>query len=132
MDVSMMSVRPTSCPDIHQGSGGHLEIGDLRGAVQTAAGLLQRIDSRHWRRRVSATARLRGNQPETARGNAAVDRQGRSTAGALAVRPRACGGLHLRCEGKMGAGLARLAEVPTVLVPDRQVESGGWTMRISR
>ena len=108
--------------DLHQGNGGDLEVGHLRRPVQAAVAVVERTGARHRRDRVSQAARLRGHDPQAARRDAAVDRQGRPAAGALAVRPGPRGGLHLRRQSQVGQDLAELGQIPAVLVADRAME----------
>ncbi len=119
--------------DFHQGSGGDFEIGDLRGPVQAAVAVVQRSGARHRRGRISDAARLRGDDAEAARGNAAGDGQGRSAAGALAVRAGPGGGVHVRREGEVGArtGWAG-ASTSSSGRRSRNGACGGWRTRISR
>ena len=73
-------------------------------------------------RRLPAAPRLRGHQRKTARRDAAAHRAGRPAPGALAVRPRPRGGVHLRRPRQMGQPMDRLGQIPDVLVATSQLE----------
>ena len=86
--------RPAAA-DFHQGNGGDFEVGDFRRAVQAAAAVVERSDARHRRRRVSAACSATWPRRRSrARRRRSLTRQGRSVAGALAVRPGPRGGVH--------------------------------------
>ena len=93
-----------------------------------AGGRQQRGPPRHRRRRVSRPARVRLHHAQGAGRSAAGLGQGGSRAGPLAVRAGPGRGLHLRRQGQVGAGLARLGQVPPVLVAGGAVDArDAWT-----